>query len=179
MPLKYQNNQQRREARLKSKRKCYERHKLDERLKSRTRWRKHLGATVATQHLLARLDLIWINLGYQSGHSQYTVLESQGLILVREVDDEGWEVVRSNYERVVAEAQELIQEARELLASALHAEGACTDHLIAGSAAAVDAVELHCDTWDEALSLMDNSADTYFKALMSDQLVWQKALKKC
>ncbi|KAG1733563.1 hypothetical protein EDB19DRAFT_1911551 [Suillus lakei] len=176
MPLKYQNKQQRREARLKSKRKCYERHKLDEQLKSRTRWRKHVGATVATQHLLAQLDLIWLNLGYQPG-SQYSVLSAQGLMLVHEADDEGWQVVRPHYEHVVVEAQDLLSEARNLLASALHAEGACTDHLISRSATAVDAVELHCDVWDEALSLMDDDADMYFEAFTSDQLVWQKALK--
>lgn len=131
----------------------------------------------ATQHFLARLDLIWLNLGYQPGHSQYTVLQSQGLMLVHEVDDEGWQVVRPTYECIVAEAQELLSEAREVLVGALHAEGTCTCHLISKSAAAVDAVELHCDAWDEALSLMDDSADMYFEALMSDQLVWQKALK--
>jgi hypothetical protein len=98
-------------------------------------------------------------------------------MLVREVTDEGWQVVRPNYEHIVADAQELLSEAREVLLGALHAEGACTDHLISGSAAAVDAVELHCDAWDEALSLMDDSADTYFDALMSDQLVWQRTSK--
>ncbi|KAG2142774.1 uncharacterized protein EDB93DRAFT_1252239 [Suillus bovinus] len=161
MPLKYKNEQQCHNARLESKRRCYERHKLDERLKSRTHWRKHLGATVATQHFIARLDLIWLNLGYQPGHSQYTVLQSQGLTLVHKVDDEGWQVVRPTYECIVAEAQELLSEAREVLAGALHAE------------AAVDIVELHCDAWDKALSLMDDSADMYFEALMSDQLLKQ------
>lgn len=105
------------------------------------------------------------------------MLSAQGLMLVREADDEGWQVVRPHYEHMVTEAQELLSEARDLLASALHAEGACTDHLISRSATAVDAVELHCDAWDEALSLMDNNADTYFEALASDQLVWQKALQ--
>lgn len=121
--------------------------------------------------------MIWLNLGYNAGPSQHTVLKSQSLVLVREVTDEGWQVVRPNYERIVADAQELLSEAREVLSGALHAEGACTGHLISGSAAAVDTVELHCDAWDEALLLMDDSADTYFDALMSDQLVWQRTLK--
>ncbi|KAG2356657.1 hypothetical protein BDR07DRAFT_1491636 [Suillus spraguei] len=92
----------------------------------------------ATQHFLARLDLIWLNLGYQPGHSQYTILQSQGLTLVHEVDDEGWQVVRPTYECIVAEAQELLSEAREVLAGTLHAEGTCTHHLISKSVATVD-----------------------------------------
>ncbi|KAG2362247.1 hypothetical protein BDR07DRAFT_1376680 [Suillus spraguei] len=93
MPLKHKNEQQHCKAWLKSKHKCYERHKIDKHLKSRTHWRKHLGATVP-------------------GHSQYMVLKSQGLMLVHEVDDKGWQVVRPNYEHIVSDMQELLSEAQ-------------------------------------------------------------------
>ncbi|KAG2048207.1 hypothetical protein BDR06DRAFT_976176 [Suillus hirtellus] len=49
-------------------------------------------------------------------------------------------------------------------------DGACTEYLLTSSAAAVDAVKLHCDTLEEGLTLMDNSIDKYFKCLQHYQL---------
>ncbi|KAG2346593.1 hypothetical protein BDR05DRAFT_997548 [Suillus weaverae] len=177
MPPKYKNEQQRREARQKSKRRYYERHKLGERLKSRGRWRKRLGATKTTQQLLQTLDHLWLNLGYRPGPSQYAVLECQGLELVRDADNEGWQTVRPQCEGMLVDAQGLLSEARELLVSSLRADGECTEYLLASAAAAVDAMELHCDALDEVLTLMDDSIDIYFEHLQHDQLVWQKVLR--
>ncbi|KAG2112111.1 hypothetical protein DEU56DRAFT_919895 [Suillus clintonianus] len=176
MPPKYKTEQQRLEARKKSKQRYYERHKINEHLKSRTRWRKGLGATKPTQQLLLSLDHLWLNLGYRPGPSQYAVLECQSLGLVCDADNEGWQAVRPRCEEMLVEAQGLLSEARELLASSLRADGACTGYLLASSAAAVDAVELHCDALEEGLTLMDDSTDKYFEHLRSDQLVWQKVL---
>ncbi|KAG2135321.1 hypothetical protein DEU56DRAFT_913426 [Suillus clintonianus] len=172
MPSKY-TEQQRLEARRQSKRRHYERHKLEERFKSRGRWRKALGATEATQQLLLKLDYLWVNLGYSTGPSQYAILESQCLQLVCDADAEGWQAVRPRCEGMLVEVQGLLSEARELLASSLQADGACTGYFLASSSAAVDAVELHCDALEEGLTLMDDSTDKFFERLRHDQLVWQ------
>ncbi|KAG2355520.1 hypothetical protein BDR07DRAFT_1493118 [Suillus spraguei] len=166
--------QQRLEARRQSKRRYYERHKLDERLKSRGRWHKAHGATEATQELLLKLDHLWVNLGYSPGASQYAILKSQSLQLVCDADSEGWQAVRPRCEEMLVEVQGLLSEARELLASSLRVDGACTGYLLASSAAAVDAVQLHCDALEEGLTLMDDSTDKFFERLQHDQLVWQK-----
>lgn len=71
----------------------------------------------------------------------------------------------------------LLSEVYELFVSSLWVNSECTEYLLASSAAAVNAVELHCDALDEVLTLMDNSIDIYFKHLQHDQLVWQKVLR--
>ncbi|KAG1880181.1 hypothetical protein F4604DRAFT_1922863 [Suillus subluteus] len=158
MPAKYKTESQHREARLLSKRRCYERHKLDERLKSQTHWRKHVGATAVTQQLLQQLDNIWLDL---------------------DADNLGWPSTRPSCEGMVSDAKQLLCKAREVLSHSLNPYGACSDYLCSGAAAAVDAVELDCDTWEEALSLMDDSVETYFDLLKYNGLAWQKALKPC
>ncbi|KAG1796689.1 uncharacterized protein HD556DRAFT_1306879 [Suillus plorans] len=117
MPSKYKSEQQRLEARRQSKQRYYERHKLDEHLKSCGRWCKGLGATKGIGQVLPNMQSL----------------------------------------RMLVEAQELLSEARELLASSLQVDGACTEYLLTSSAAAVDAVELHCDALEEGLTLMDDT----------------------
>jgi hypothetical protein len=132
-----------------------------------------------TQQLLQQLDNIWLDLGYHPGPSQYAVLEARSFTLVQDADNLGWPSTRSSCEGMVSDAQQLLCKAREVLSCSLNTDGACSDYLCSGAAAAVDAVELDYDTWEEALSLMDNSVETYFDLLKYNGLAWQKALKPC
>lgn len=132
-----------------------------------------------TQQLLQQLDNIWLDLGYRPGPSQYAVLEARSFTLVQDADNLGWPSTRPSCEGMVSDAQQLLCKAREVLSHSLNTDGACSDYLCSGAAAAVDAVELDYDTWEEALSLMDNSVETYFDLLKYNGLAWQKALKPC
>ncbi|KAG1792234.1 hypothetical protein EV424DRAFT_1548840 [Suillus variegatus] len=173
MHPKYKTAEERREARLKTKKESYARRRVQEQAKSRTRWRRRKGAATNTQDLLQRLDDLWLDLGYRGGTLQYEFLESHGLSIVMEVDREGWDSVKPRCDARLAEVKILLQQALDLRTAACDASGPFTDQLWDGIVSAVDTVGLHVRALEELLSLMDVGVDTYFDALRYDSLVWQ------
>ncbi|KAG1720455.1 uncharacterized protein EDB91DRAFT_1088832 [Suillus paluster] len=134
---------------------------------------KNRGAELDTQDLFQRLDSLWLNLGYCAGTTQYEWLESNGMLIVTAVDQEGWDSVKPGCDAGLAEAKELLQQAYTLCTDACAVEGPLTDQLRDGIASALDAVKLHVHAWEELLVLMDLGVEMYFDALHYDSLVWQ------
>ncbi|KAG1903496.1 uncharacterized protein F5891DRAFT_1185110 [Suillus fuscotomentosus] len=168
MHPKYKTSEECREARLKTKKENYARRRVQEQAKSCTRWRRHRGAAMNTQDLLQRLNDLWLDLGYRGGTLQCEFLESHGLSIVMEVDQEGWDSVKPQ-----CDARILLQQALDLRTAACDASGPLTDQLRDRIVSAMDTVGLHVRALEELLSLMDVGVDTYFDALRYGSLVWQ------
>ncbi|KAG1905549.1 uncharacterized protein F5891DRAFT_1183495 [Suillus fuscotomentosus] len=173
MHPKYKTAEERREARLKTKKESYAHRRVQEQAKSRTRWRHRRGAAMNTQDLLQRLDDLWLDLGYRGSTLQYEFLEAHGLSIVMEVDREGWDSVKPQCDARLAEVKILLQQVSDLRTAACDASGPLTDQLRDRIVSAVDTVGLHVRALEELLSLMDIGVDTYFDALQYGSLVWQ------
>ncbi|KAG1727460.1 uncharacterized protein EDB91DRAFT_1086404 [Suillus paluster] len=86
-----------------------------------------------------------------AGTTQYEWLESNGMLIVTAVDQEGWDSVKPGCDAGLAEAKELLQQAYTLCTDARAVEGPLTDQLRDGIASALDAVKLHVCAWEELL----------------------------
>ncbi|KAG1794923.1 uncharacterized protein HD556DRAFT_1307908 [Suillus plorans] len=153
----YKTAEERHEARLKSKKDSYARHRLQEQVKSRTRWRRRRGAAAVTA----------------IGLSNTNSMESHGMSIVSEVDREGWDSVKPDDEAGLAEVKDVVKQAYDLHTEARDIDGPLTDQLRDGIASVVDAVDVHVRAWEELLSMMEHGVDTYFDALRYGSLVWQ------
>ncbi|KAG2126568.1 uncharacterized protein EDB93DRAFT_1109613 [Suillus bovinus] len=105
MRPKYETEEERHEARLKSKKESYAR-----------------GAAV-------HLDSLWSSLGYHSSTLQCKFLESYGMSIVTEVDREGWDSVKPGCEAGFAEVKHVLQQAYDLRIEACDVKGPLTDQL--------------------------------------------------
>ncbi|KAG1884118.1 hypothetical protein F4604DRAFT_1919953 [Suillus subluteus] len=120
---------------------------------------------VDTQDLLQRLDDLWSDLGYRGGILQHEFLESYGMSIVMEVNQEGWDSVKPQCEAKLAEVKVLLQQAFDLYTAACDVIGPLTDRLRDGIASTVDTVYLHVHASEELLSLMALRVNTYFDSL--------------
>ncbi|KAG1795423.1 uncharacterized protein HD556DRAFT_1442276 [Suillus plorans] len=136
---------------------------VQERVKSRTRWRRRGGASDETLALLNHLDDIWFNAGYEPGSNLYQRLESEGLNAVCAADREGWDSLKPEYENDVREVRKLLEQAHGLSTSAGSLEGPYTEQLRVGAC-------------EQMIQKMDLCVDSYFEALRKGTLDWQLAL---
>ncbi|KAG2139069.1 hypothetical protein DEU56DRAFT_755762 [Suillus clintonianus] len=139
------------------------RNRQQERVKSRTRWRRRGGASDETLELLNQLDDIWFNSGYEPGSDLYQRLESEGLNAVCAADRQGWNSLKPEYEDDVREVCKLLEKAHGLSTSAGSLEGPYTEQLRVGAC-------------EQMIQKMDLCVDSYFEALRKGTLDWQLAL---
>ncbi|KAG2343100.1 hypothetical protein BDR05DRAFT_948499 [Suillus weaverae] len=116
---------------------------------------------------------LWLMLGYCSQTLPHKFLESHGMLIATEVDQEGWDSVKPGCEAGLAEVKGVVQQAYDLRTEASDIDGPLTDQLGEGIASVIDAVDLHVRAWEELLVMMEHGVDTYFDALCYGLLVWQ------
>ncbi|KAG1856424.1 hypothetical protein F4604DRAFT_1685454 [Suillus subluteus] len=105
MPPKYKSEEDRRNARLKSKRAHYARNKTTEQAKSQTRWRKHSQMSESIVAKFQDLDILYMELGYRAGVPEHNTFMKRFLTILQCIDTEGWDVISPELEVAPAHYQ--------------------------------------------------------------------------